>query len=284
MVESSTDMSGSTGYVGTYAGGDLGGTSTPPLDQAKQNVRNTLDQAKEKVGPAVAQVKEQAATQIQSTLSTQKDACAESLTGIAQAFRSTADNLRQSDQAPIGQYAETVAGWVDSATGYLNERDVNEIVRDVEGLARRQPALFIGTAFALGFLAARFLKSSSSQAYSYNTQADAYSGTIYGSGAYGSAIEESTLALPSSTLAGGDSLSMSSGAETGLGSSVTGYGAMGVGDVDAGIGSGISTGAIGPASGTPLSSSSDLEIHTSPDYDDEMADDTIDSPQGTGRI
>jgi hypothetical protein len=37
------------------------------------------------------------------------------------------------------------------------------LVGDVENFARRQPALFIGGALALGILAARFLKSSSQQ-------------------------------------------------------------------------------------------------------------------------
>jgi hypothetical protein len=41
------------------------------------------------------------------------------------------------------------------------------MARDLEGFARRNPALFFGAAFGLGLLAARFLKSTPP---SYNTK------------------------------------------------------------------------------------------------------------------
>jgi hypothetical protein len=41
---------------------------------------------------------------------------------------------------------------------------VGELIGDVEQFARRSPALFLGGAFALGVLAARFVKSSSAAA------------------------------------------------------------------------------------------------------------------------
>ena len=40
------------------------------------------------------------------------------------------------------------------------KRDLTELMDDVNRFARRQPALFVGAAFAAGALAARFLKSS----------------------------------------------------------------------------------------------------------------------------
>jgi hypothetical protein len=43
---------------------------------------------------------------------------------------------------------------------YLREADGGRMARDLESLARRQPALVFGGAFALGLIAARFLKSS----------------------------------------------------------------------------------------------------------------------------
>ena len=42
----------------------------------------------------------------------------------------------------------------------LKNKDVTELLNDAQRLARRQPALFVGGAFALGLLGARFLKSS----------------------------------------------------------------------------------------------------------------------------
>jgi hypothetical protein len=42
----------------------------------------------------------------------------------------------------------------------LRERDTRGIVSDLESLARRQPAAFLSSAFFIGLLASRFLKSS----------------------------------------------------------------------------------------------------------------------------
>jgi hypothetical protein len=43
----------------------------------------------------------------------------------------------------------------------LREKNLDEILRDCETFARNQPAVFLGAAAVAGFLAVRFLKSSS---------------------------------------------------------------------------------------------------------------------------
>src|SRR5690606_20210610 len=64
------------------------------------------------------------------------------------------------DQADVGQYMRQMADQVDRFAGYLESRDVGEVMDQVEDFARRQPAAFIGGAFTLGLIGARFLKSS----------------------------------------------------------------------------------------------------------------------------
>ena len=46
------------------------------------------------------------------------------------------------------------------AADYLDRTDSREMMHHTEQFARRQPALFLGGAFGLGLIAARFLKSS----------------------------------------------------------------------------------------------------------------------------
>jgi hypothetical protein len=55
---------------------------------------------------------------------------------------------------------ERAADQIDSFSRSLREKDVNELLDDAQQLARRQPALFIGGAFVLGLIGARFFKSS----------------------------------------------------------------------------------------------------------------------------
>jgi hypothetical protein len=60
----------------------------------------------------------------------------------------------------MSRYILQAADQVDNLAAFLNNRDVGDLLQEVEGFARRQPAVFVGGAFALGVLGARFLKSS----------------------------------------------------------------------------------------------------------------------------
>jgi predicted AlkP superfamily pyrophosphatase or phosphodiesterase len=62
----------------------------------------------------------------------------------------------------FARYSNQVADRVERASTYLEEHDLDELMVEAEDFARRQPELFIGGAFTLGLLAARFLKSSAS--------------------------------------------------------------------------------------------------------------------------
>jgi hypothetical protein len=58
------------------------------------------------------------------------------------------------------ELAERAAQQVDRASRYLRRSELRDLVRDVEDLARRRPAAFVGGSFATGLLLARFFKSS----------------------------------------------------------------------------------------------------------------------------
>jgi len=124
--------------------------------QAKDAAAPITDQVQETAGQVTEQAKQQALTQ----LGTQKEHAAGSLDAVAQALRQSGDQLRTKQQEPLADLAGTAAERVERLSGYLRHTDVKEMVRDVEGFARRQPAAFLGGAFTLGVLAARFLKSS----------------------------------------------------------------------------------------------------------------------------
>ncbi len=104
----------------------------------------------------MSRVRERATAQ----LSTQKDRATDGLGSVAQAVRQSTQHLRDHKQDAIAQYVEKAADQIDRFSTQLKNRDVNELVNDVQRFARSQPALFVGSAFALGVIGARFLKSS----------------------------------------------------------------------------------------------------------------------------
>ena len=120
------------------------------LDQAKNVASNVAGQAKDLAG--------QAKDMISHSVGDQQEKSAGDLGNVAKALRQTS---RQLDGNIASPYVGQVADQVDRAAEFLRTANVKEIVGGVESFARREPLLFLGGAFALGILSARFLKSSS---------------------------------------------------------------------------------------------------------------------------
>ena len=77
---------------------------------------------------------------------------------VGSALRSASDKLREEDQM-AARYADIASEGVERAARYVGSTDLSRAVRDLEGFARRQPALFFGGAFLVGLAAGRFLQS-----------------------------------------------------------------------------------------------------------------------------
>ena len=115
---------------------------------------------RERAREVVDQAKERAGEKIESRFDSTKTRAAETLSGVAAAFKSSSENLRgQNDGA--SRAIERAAEGVERFASYLQEANVDDVVEQVHEFARRQPAAFIGGAFALGFLASRFIKATS---------------------------------------------------------------------------------------------------------------------------
>lgn len=146
---------------------ETGGTSGSAMaDQAKQ----ATDQVRQKASQVTDQAK-QVASSAQSTVSSQfeqrKGQLTQVLDSASQSLGQMSDQLRQNNQQ-AGDLADMAAGQIQNLSGYIKDRGLSDLVSDIEGVARRQPELFLAGAFVVGLLGARFLKSSSGDAYKYS--------------------------------------------------------------------------------------------------------------------
>lgn len=139
-------------HVGNVVRGDTGA------------IKDVLSQAKESTGEVASQAYGIAAKKATSVIDEQKSNLTQGLTSVADSIRQIGENLRGTDE-PTGitnvaaQYTNTAAQKVEQMSGYLERKDLNALLGDVKDLARTNPALFLGGAFTLGILAARFFKS-----------------------------------------------------------------------------------------------------------------------------
>ena len=79
---------------------------------------------------------------------------------VSRAVRQSTQSLRNNQQDTVAQYVEQAADRIEQFSSRLRDRDLGDLMRDADRFARRQPAIFIGAAFMVGVLAARFFKSS----------------------------------------------------------------------------------------------------------------------------
>jgi len=164
-------QSGSSGNKSNQPGSDIGdkvsSAVTGDTQAAKDLASKAVNQAKETAGDVAGKVYNKA-TQTASTLvDQQKSNLANDLSKIAESILQFGSNLRGEDQAhgiagTSADYVTTIADNIEQASKYLNNNDLGDMLDDVKVLAHRNPPLFIGGAFVLGLLAARFLKSSKS--------------------------------------------------------------------------------------------------------------------------
>lgn len=166
MTARGTSAGGSARNTGSDALGTpglppVGGTSSGTGDfgsgpSVKRQVRQAGQQVVGQAKDSVREARDKAA----ESLGQRKGRLAEQINTFAGAFRRTGDELRGGEHGAVAGVTDSIAEQAERFATYLRDRDAQAYRRDFEDLARRQPALVFGGAFALGLIASRFFKSS----------------------------------------------------------------------------------------------------------------------------
>lgn len=98
---------------------------------------------------------------ISSAIDARKDRAIDRLMGVADAVRRMGDPLQEESYGKAADYTRNAAARLDEVALYLRDRDTQQLIQDLRGFARRQPAVFLGIGFLAGAVCGRFLKSSS---------------------------------------------------------------------------------------------------------------------------
>jgi hypothetical protein len=101
-----------------------------------------------------------------------RDRIADRAHNVARALERTGSNLNEENEQILARYANDAAERVRKISDYLSGHHVDDWIGEVETFARRQPAWFLGGAFALGVAASRFIKSSQSRRARAYSEAD----------------------------------------------------------------------------------------------------------------
>jgi hypothetical protein len=144
-----------------------GKTSMTDLsDQVSGAVREGAREVKEQASNVTESAKglaSQAGEKLLSSVEEQKAAGADFVSGVAGAIRRAATEFDK-DVPQAAQYIRLAADQIGTVSAAFRRRDLNQLVADVQGFARRQPTAFLGAAVLAGFAAVRFLKTSTAGA------------------------------------------------------------------------------------------------------------------------
>lgn len=132
---------------------DLQGAGTGPRERAKAASRDLLDRAVEKKD----ELKQRAST----VADERRTGVAERASSISRALHGAADTLRENGEPQLSDWVHQAAGQVERVVGYLEGKRVDGMAHDLEGLARSNPALFLGGTYVAGLALGRFLRATS---------------------------------------------------------------------------------------------------------------------------
>ncbi len=105
----------------------------------------------------------------------QKNGIADRLTSVAERAHKTADDLRE-HEAWLGDLLGRGAHELEGIADEIRRNDVPGMLGSVEVFARRQPALFMGAAVALGFALTRVVASGAGSSDRHDDAADQWRG------------------------------------------------------------------------------------------------------------
>lgn len=121
------------------------------------NGANTLGESVAGMGrEAASAAKRHADTLLADVKSGAADAAHE----ISGAIDPLAGSLADSGQETLGRAVGALSNRLHRFAGYLEEISLNDLARDGQRMAQRNPGLFIAGGLALGFALSRFLKAS----------------------------------------------------------------------------------------------------------------------------
>jgi len=149
------------------SGNSMAGVANQVSGAVRGDARELKDQAAN-VAESAKDLASQAGEKLLSSVEGQKAAGADFISGMAGAIRRAANEFGEVPKA--AQYIRLAADQIDTVSDAFRRRDLNQLVADVQGFARRQPTAFLGAAVLVGFAAVRFLKTSTAGANAGSAQ------------------------------------------------------------------------------------------------------------------
>jgi hypothetical protein len=152
------NTSSERGAAGGLANKPQGANGSSAFSAVVREAASEVSDHATTVADSAKDLASKASEKLLNSVEEQKAAGAVFVSGMAGALRRAANEFGEVPQA--AQYIRLAANQIDSVSDAVRKHDLNQLVSDVQGFARRQPTAFLGLAVLAGFAAVRFLKTS----------------------------------------------------------------------------------------------------------------------------
>jgi methyl-accepting chemotaxis protein len=125
------------------------------------------------LGNAAMDMANTAKDKVEAAVSQRKSLGADYIGSLAQATGRAAHEF-EAELPQAAHYIRQASEQMQGVADTVRQRDVRELVGEVQDFARRQPTLFFGGAVVLGFAALRFLKSTAPTTGNDQAQSNAF--------------------------------------------------------------------------------------------------------------
>jgi ElaB/YqjD/DUF883 family membrane-anchored ribosome-binding protein len=127
--------------------------------QATAKVEDAASAAQEKA----SELREQSSARLRDQFDQRSTQAGSQVRSLAKALRSSGNELGNEGNSSAAQLTTRAADRIERVGSYLEQKSGDELMRDVERLARRRPWMLAGLGMLAGVAAARFVRASSEQ-------------------------------------------------------------------------------------------------------------------------
>lgn len=144
-----------TGQSESVSSSDRSGSISGAKQKAAEAARSAADQVKSKASDSMSRAKGQAI----DLVGDRKRQAADRLGRVSTAIHDSANTV-EDDDPNIAYYTHRIADRLDSVAEYVRNHDLNGLMEDASGIARRHPTAFLGGMFVAGLLLGNMVKAS----------------------------------------------------------------------------------------------------------------------------
>jgi len=130
-------------------------------DQASEKMQDAASVAQEKA----AELREQGSVRMREQFDQRSKQAGSQVRSLAEALRRSGNDLQNEGNTSGARLAGQAADRIERLGSYLEQKNGDELMRDVETFARRRPWILAGLGMLAGVAAARFMKASSEERY-----------------------------------------------------------------------------------------------------------------------